>query len=77
MKVEFNESKERSREDITALRKDLREQLAYTQAIESEKKQHLTDLDALNARFAEVKEECSSTLGVKERVFNEQALQLR
>ena len=77
IRKELEDSKERTREDVTALRKDLREQLMYTQAIESEKKQHLTEIDALNSRLNEVKDECTSTLGVKERVFKEQTLQLR
>ena len=77
LKKEFEESKERTKEDLTALRKDLREQLAYTQAIESEKKQNLAEIEDLKGKVLEVKEECTSALGVKEKVFNEHTQELR
>ena len=60
-----------SRDEITSVRKELKDQIAYAQAVEAEKKQLLMQIDDYKSQVKEVKQECTSTLSVKERVFGQ------
>ena len=60
-----------SRDEMTNIRKELKDQIAYAQAVEAEKKQLLMQIDDFKSQVKEVKQECTSTLSVKERVFGQ------
>lgn len=45
--------------------------------MEAEKKQLQEQVSKMNSQLKEIKQECTSTLSVKERVFGQQTLELR
>ena len=77
LKREIDENLDQARDEITSVRKELKDSLGYAKAVEAEKKQTQQEMDQLKSQVVEVKQECTSTLSVKEKVFNQQSLELR
>ena len=66
--------KSKSKDEIHNLRSDLKEQVLYVKAIETEKNNLNMKSQKLESQLKEVKKECAEAIAVKDKIFNESTL---
>jgi hypothetical protein len=71
LESEYEGHKAESKQEIYDLRADLKEQVLFIKAVESEKKSLQTKSAFLEEQLKEVKRECAETLAHKESTFLE------